>query len=180
MKKKLDEEFRKNFEEDLLLLIAAKPVLENVRLANNKSKPLNLNTNIPLREETDAVWRAIAKGIMADEDTVLWAQWIASHIVKFVIDDPSEPENRPKRALKAIKLSGSGAKHSPEILEEDLMYAFFQLKNAVKKVKGNPQEKLRATQFAKQLKTMGHYPDLTVKVLADQIRMRNKTRDKSS
>jgi hypothetical protein len=62
------------------------------------------NSTKPSRGKVDVIWRAIATGLLSDEDTARWAQKIAKNVVKHVIEDTST--DRPERALKALKLTG--------------------------------------------------------------------------
>jgi hypothetical protein len=58
----------------------------------------------PSRGAVDTIWRAIAGGLLSDEDTARWARSIAQDVVEYVIADTSS--DRSERALKALKLSG--------------------------------------------------------------------------
>jgi hypothetical protein len=69
---------------------------------------------MPLRAQSDAIWRAIAARAICDESIAKWACWVAKDIVANVIDD-DRPENA-RRALKAIKLSGKAAPKRDERL----------------------------------------------------------------
>lgn len=58
----------------------------------------------PSRGKVDTIWRAIAAGVLSDEDAARWARSIAQDVVEHVIEDTSS--DRSERALKALKLSG--------------------------------------------------------------------------
>ena len=58
----------------------------------------------PTRGRVDTIWRAIAAGVLSDEDAARWARSIAQDVVEHVIQDTSS--DRSERALKALKLSG--------------------------------------------------------------------------
>lgn len=59
----------------------------------------------PSRGRVDTIWRAIAAGVLSDEDAARWARSIAQDVVEHVIEDTSS--DRSERALKALKLSGN-------------------------------------------------------------------------
>lgn len=58
----------------------------------------------PSRGRVDTIWRAIAAGVLSDEDAARWARSVAQDVVDYVIQDTSS--DRSERALKALKLSG--------------------------------------------------------------------------
>ncbi len=132
---------------------------------------LDLDNNIPERKAADAVWRAIYLGILGDRDTLLWARWVAAHIVNFVIDDKSFPEDRPRRALKAIKLRSQGGSEDQD--DDELVFAYTKIRliRALEKVDGSISPP-SPTDLANELKQIGLFPDRTVKSVADLIRKR--------
>jgi hypothetical protein len=58
------------------------------------------------RGPVDDIWRRIAKGTLSEAAAAAWAFTIADRVVRYVIDDRNPPEERPKRALKAMGLFG--------------------------------------------------------------------------
>lgn len=80
--------------DDELLALDALEALRHIDWSSRK----------PSRGKVDVIWRAIAAGLLSDEDTARWARQIAKNVVKDVIEDTSS--DRPERALKALKLTG--------------------------------------------------------------------------
>ena len=60
----------------------------------------------PLRTPIDDIWRRIAQGGLSEAATAAWALTIAERVVRDVINDRNPPEERPKRALKALGFFG--------------------------------------------------------------------------
>jgi hypothetical protein len=58
------------------------------------------------RGPVDDIWRRIAKGTLSEAAAAAWAFTIADRVVRYVIDDRNPPEERPKRALKAMGFFG--------------------------------------------------------------------------
>lgn len=75
----------------------------------------------PVRGPSDTIWRAIDAGVLSDEDTVKWARIIAAGVVKNVIDNKADPQDRPRRALSALRLHGPGGQNYTEKRALDLI-----------------------------------------------------------
>jgi hypothetical protein len=58
----------------------------------------------PDRGPIDAVWLAIADNKLPDADTAEWARIIARRVKDTVLLDTSFPDERPRRALRALGL----------------------------------------------------------------------------
>lgn len=151
--------------------IAALTPIRSFDFDNLIRTQLDLDKNIPERKAADAVWRAIYLGILDDRDTLLWARWVAAHVVNFVIDDKSCPEDRPKRALKAIKLRGQGGTEDQDDDELDFADTKIRLMRAMAKIDSSVSPP-SPTDLANGLKNIGLFPDRTVKSIADLIRKR--------
>jgi hypothetical protein len=159
-------------DDDLLSsTIAALTPIRSLDFDNLIRTQLDLDKNIPERKAADAVWRAIYLGILDDRDTLLWTRWVAAHVVNFVIDDKSCPEDRPKRALKAIKLRGQGGTEDHDDDELDWADTKICLMRALAKIDSSIRP-ASPTDLAKDLKKRGLFPNRTVKSVADLIRKR--------
>jgi hypothetical protein len=123
---------------------------------------------MPLRAQSDAIWRAIAGRAICDESIAKWACWVAKDIVANVIDD-DRPENA-RRALKAIKLSGKAAPKRDEILIQSALW--LRMNNFASRMKPGltffgdyftPPPYVSPYKWAK--KNKGFYKHLSVKAL---------------
>jgi hypothetical protein len=133
-------------EEDMLLLMDGEDAFQCIDF--NK---------MPRRADADAIWRAIAAGVLPDTKTVKWAKWVAQAIVKDVLDNRCPSEQRKDHALKAIKISGHG---NPYAEEEDksfehLAFAFF-LSKAIGRL-GSTKDQLKLSQEIRKLKMKGFF-----------------------
>ncbi len=143
-------------EEEVELLLDAVSALRSF----SRSNPRTLR-----RSRVDAIWRAVAAGILSDEDAARWAKIVAEDVVKNVIDKKNPPEDRPKRALAALQLSGR---------EQKLCSGLRLLDSAMQVIEPEAHGRNRARQSpAKQAKALmkwGHFEGGTEKQAADKIR----------
>lgn len=65
-----------------------------------------------LRARVDLIWRAIAADLLNNADTAKWARRVAKEVVDEVM--LSSPEDRPKRALRALNIIGVEDKNLKE------------------------------------------------------------------
>jgi hypothetical protein len=149
--------------EDIKLLIEGVSALRSFSPLDPKSRR---------RGRVDAIWRAIDARIMCDEDAARWMEIVASGVVKNVIDKTDEPENRPKRALAALQLSGREERHCSDwqILESAIQV----IGRWAHSDQYAPQS---PAQRAKALMVWGHFDGLTKRQAADKVR---KWRGKNS
>ena len=118
------------------------------------------------RGPVDTIWRAIHAGVLSDEDTIKWARIVAHDVVKNVIDDKGDPENRPKRALKALQISGIDKKHYIEKIALEHLFALDKIAAAL----GGKTFILPApAQAARLLKAEGYFEALTVREITNII-----------
>lgn len=149
--------------EEFELLVNAVSALRSFSPSNPESRR---------RGRVDAIWRAIDAGIMSDEDAARWAKIVAEDVVKNVINKKDEPENRPKRALAALQLSGREERHGSDwqVLESAIQ-VIGRLEHGGHYVPQSP------AQLAKTLKAWGYFDGLTDRQAADKVR---KWRGKNS
>jgi hypothetical protein len=126
------------------------------------------------RRDVDIIWRAIADQVLSDEDTAYWARLVAKDVVSMVLDDASDQENRPKRALKALQLNGKLDFNFSEIaalqLEVDLLMA-------VERIEGKDHVPLSPAEAGKRLAVLGFGRGVSQKALNDRAgRMLKKLR----
>ena len=65
-----------------------------------------------LRARVDLIWRAIAADLLNNMDTARWARRVAKEVVDEVM--LTSPEDRPKRALRALNIIGVEDKNLKE------------------------------------------------------------------
>ena len=96
------------------------------------------------RGPIDEIWRRIAEGKMSDAAAAAWALTIAERVIRDVIDDRKPPEERPKRALKALGFFGVIDKNYKEREALEQFCSFDQLASALdlRKGRASRQEKL--------------------------------------
>lgn len=149
--------------EDIKLLIEGVSALRSFSPSNPESRR---------RGRVDAIWRAVAAGILFDEDAARWAKIVAEDVVKNVIDKKDEPENRPKRALAALQLSGREERHCSD---------WQVLESAIQVIErwahGGHYTAQSPAQRAKALREWGYFDGLTDRQAADKVR---KWRGKNS
>lgn len=117
------------------------------------------------RADVDLIWKAIAADLLNDEDTARWARRIAVDIVSNVINDSSSPEDRPKRALRALKIIG------PEDKNNDAMSALMWIietekyLNALGRIQGllvdEQYVKFSDNDLLERMRAKGFYSDLS-------------------
>lgn len=126
---------------------------------------------MPLRAQSDAIWRAIAARAICDESIAKWACWVAKDIVANVIDSERSDKEKSRRAQKAIKISGKAA---PEIDESIKQAAFWlRINNSASKIKSGltffgyftPPPYVSPYKWAKEQKAKGFYKDLSFSAL---------------
>ena len=112
---------------------------------------------MPLRADADAIWRAIAAGLLNSDDTVRWAQLVAVDVVEHVINDSSQQESRPERALNAIKLNGRADDNDGEYRE---VCQYLSIHRAGCQIMEIAFEEPSPPQIVKFLKTIGFWKDM--------------------
>ena len=108
---------------------------------------------LPQRGPIDDIWRRIADGRISQAAASAWAVTIAERIVRDVIDDRNPPEERPKRALKALGFYGAIYKNFNERDALDMFLAFDLLASSLERHGRRPT---RAEKLA-WMRTQGFY-----------------------
>jgi hypothetical protein len=167
-------------ENKLRLVMNAKSAFDELRIpekvvmtqaAIEKGTPLDLEADMPKREQVDLIWRAIAEGLLPEKETVLWSQWIAAYIVRFVVDDTSGQEIRAKRAQKAIKVSGRGVPYSDD---EGYLRKFLYEHNAWERLSKalGIERQSSPRNLAKAIKSQGRFIDVSLDDLEGRVKRR--------
>lgn len=125
---------------------------QDERLALDALRHFDWSSRRPSRGEVDTIWRAIAGGLLSDEDTARWARLIAQDVVKYVIADTSS--DRSERALKALKLSG---KAEAGFSEHAALRSAFAIPRLVAALTGRPFVAPTPAQAADILRNNGSY-----------------------
>jgi hypothetical protein len=123
------------------------------------------NSRKPSRGAVDVIWRAIATGLLSDEDTARWARQIGKDVVKHVIEDTST--DRPERALRALKLSGKTEAGFSE--QAALKYALAS-RRLVSALTGKPFVSPTPAEAADILRAQGFYQGVQRKAGNDRAR----------
>lgn len=155
-------------EAELELLINAETAVREIFSRGEPKK-------MPSRAQADSIWRAIAAGVLSDASAAKWARWVAKDVVANVIEDTSDQHCRPERALKALKISGKGAKKIDQELETATI--FLRLSNSLSKLKlgptifgwMDPPPYVSPYKFAKSLHAEGRFKEYTLKALTGKI-----------
>lgn len=115
--------------EEELIAIKALEALKDPALSLNDHSS---KKDMPTREQSDAIWIAIANNMLPEELVVKWVTWIAKDVVTNVIQNKSS--QRADRALKALKLSGrNNSDRDDVILQNEVFqaYALFRFNKAI-------------------------------------------------
>jgi hypothetical protein len=114
----------------------------------------------PARRHVDIIWRAIAKGVLNDEDTTKWARRIAGNVVEDVIENKSGQSERARRALAALELHDQGDTRHRErrILEEILMIQ--RLASKLNQLTGGEPIKISRRDLLRAMRAQGCYQGL--------------------
>ena len=123
------------------------------------------NSRKPSRGKVDVRWRAIATGLLSDEDTARWAQQIAKNVVKHVIEDTSS--DRSERALKALKLTG---KAEAGYSEQVALSGALAVQRLVSALTGKTFVPPTPAEAGDILRAQGSYQDINRKVGNDRAR----------
>lgn len=124
--------------------------------------PLRINKRGPI----DTIWRAIAAGVLSDEDTARWARIVAADVVKNVLDDKEVPEDRPRRALSALQLSSRGADHYIERKELERMMGWERFRAHLR---GEAYVNRGPAEAARMLSAEGHFEGLTIREMTNRV-----------
>lgn len=144
-------------EEEIELLLDAVSALRSFSPSNPESRR---------RGRVDAIWRAIAAGILVDEDAAQWAKIVARDVVENVIDTKDDPEDRPKRALAALKLSGREERHYSDLLALKGFVAMRRIHSLLR----DTHHAESPAELAKALKKQGYFKHLSERQAADVVR----------
>jgi hypothetical protein len=168
--KDLDEAIKEHEipEDELKLRMNAETALRQVFTRDEPTK-------MPSRAQSDSIWRAIAAGVLSDASTARWASWVGKDIVANVIDSDCSAQEKPRQALRAIKLSGKAAPRGDEELRTAAI--FLKLSNGLSKLKAGPSmfgwidppAKVSTYERAKSLHARGRFKQFTLKALQARI-----------
>jgi hypothetical protein len=153
-----EEDCEPPLDEEVRLLMDAVFALRSFCLSDPKSRR---------RGRVDAIWRAIAAGILVDKDAALWAKIVATDVVKNVIDKKDNAEDRPKRALAALKLSGREERHYSDLMA---LQGFLAIRRIPSLLCGTYHAPESPAELAKTLKEQGYFKGLSDRQAADVIR----------
>ena len=120
----------------------------------------------PDRGPPDTIWRAIDAGVLSDENTVKWARIVAADVVKNVIDNKADSQDRPKRALLALKLHGPGGQHYIEKRALELILGWERFRALLN---GHTYTVPTPAEAANTLKKAGHFEALTPREVTNII-----------
>jgi hypothetical protein len=118
------------------------------------------------RGPIDTIWRAIAAGVLSDEDTARWARIVAVDVVKHVIDDKDVPEDRPRRALSALQLSSRGGDHYIANRDLERMIGWGRFRAYLR---GEAYVKPGPAEAARMLSAEGHFEGLTIREITNRV-----------
>ena len=130
---------------------------------------------MPTRAQSDVIWRGIAAGALSDASIAKWAMWVGKDIVANVIDSKCSAQEKPRKALRAIKLSGKAAPRGDEELRNSVI--FRKLSKGLSKLKAgpsmfgwiNPPAKVSTYKLAKSFHARGRFKQFTLKALQTRI-----------
>lgn len=131
--------------------------------ALNALRDFDWSSKKPSRGRVDTIWRAIAAGVLSDEDVARWARSIAQDVVEHVIQDTSS--DRSERALKALKLSG---KAEAGFSEKAALKGALAIPRLVAALTGKPFVLPTPAQAGDILRKEGHYTEVRSKAANDR------------
>ncbi len=118
-----------------------------------------------LRGDVDLIWRAIAANLLNDRDTARWARRIAREVVSNVIDDVGRSEDRPKRALRALRIIGSRDTNFDELeaLKDEIANEKYLngIGRALGLLKDRQKVKFSDLDLLERMRARGFYPNLS-------------------
>jgi hypothetical protein len=118
------------------------------------------------RGPVDTIWRAIAAGVLSDEDTARWARIVAADVVKNVIDNKEVPEERPRRALSALQLSGQADEHFIEKSDLERMISWEQYLSSLR---GEDYAYPSPIKAAEMLRKEGYFEGYTNRNITNRV-----------
>ena len=119
-----------------------------------------------VRGPIDTIWRAIAAGVLSDEDTARWARIVAADVVKHVIDDKDVPEERPRRALSALQLSSRGGGH---YIEETALKRMIRWEQYLSSLRGAEYAYPSPIEAAEMLRKEGYFEGYTSRSITNRV-----------
>lgn len=118
------------------------------------------------RGPIDTIWRAIAAGVLSDEDTARWARIVAADVVKNVIENKEMPEDRPRRALSALQLSGSADEHFIERSDLKRMISWEKYRSSLS---GEAYTDPSPIEAAEMLRKEGHFEGYATRSITNRV-----------
>jgi hypothetical protein len=134
------------------------------------------------RVRVDPIWRAIASGLLNDEDTANWARCVARSVVRDVLDDKSQ--DRDDRALKALGIYGQGQSDDRTESELEAALTLERLAGAQARLHGKVQEPVtkaeRHRNLVRSLRAAGCYRGVPDQAALKRLRRLLQKRPRAS
>ncbi len=120
---------------------------------------------VPQRGPVDEIWRRIAEGELSEAASAAWALTIAERVIRDVVDDRNPPEERGKRALKALGFFGVIDKNYKEREALNQFLAFERLPSK----EGPPRRRATRKEKLTWMREQGFYEGVSNRAAMQRI-----------